>query len=243
MNPRAASRRSGLQLLLVSIAVNTVLGVWALLAPDFGETHGKVLTTSFLVSAAMFGVLVNSAPSRHRVLWPLPVVAACSVASGFVLLIVVVWVSPDSDVVPKLAVSALVSGGGGTFIGLYQLVDARAVLAAWRRLNMFLVAVLCATALVALWVKVGAEWMLRLIGVESVLVAAMAVAIPVIARFQPPAVESSLRTRVVRFCPSCGASMPEQPINGAVAINCHHCDLHAVITSHPGGSTGTSPSA
>ena len=69
-------RRLWLNLFLTSIAVNAVLGIWALLVDDFGEIQGKILTSSFLVSATMVGLLMNAVPMRERVLWPLPVIAS-----------------------------------------------------------------------------------------------------------------------------------------------------------------------
>ena len=50
---RAESLRAAFVRVFVgSVAVNAVLGIWALLSSDFGQTQGKVLLTSFLHSAS-----------------------------------------------------------------------------------------------------------------------------------------------------------------------------------------------
>ncbi|MGH1506255.1 MAG: hypothetical protein ACRBI6_22080, partial [Acidimicrobiales bacterium] len=97
-----------------SVAVNAVLGIWALLSSDFGETQGKVLLTSFLVSAAMLSVLVNTPAMRRRVAWPAPHVGAATGAIGFVLLIGFVWFDPGADAWWKTVGSLLTVAAGAT---------------------------------------------------------------------------------------------------------------------------------
>ena len=71
-----------LQFFVASVAANAVLGIWALLSGDFGQTQRKILGTSFLVSAAMLSVLVNVPAVRKRVLWPAPMVGAITGVVG-----------------------------------------------------------------------------------------------------------------------------------------------------------------
>ena len=84
------------RLFIASIVVNALLGIWALLAGDFGETQGKVLATSFLVSAAMLCVLVNAPATGRRVRWPAPVIGAGAGAAGFAGFIVMLWAEVEA---------------------------------------------------------------------------------------------------------------------------------------------------
>ncbi|NIV56928.1 MAG: hypothetical protein GWN48_15890, partial [Actinobacteria bacterium] len=111
-----------LRVLLASIAVNAVLGVWALLAGDFGETQGKVLATSFLVSTAMIVVLVNLPAVRRRYLWPVPLTAAMVGVAAILWFTVLMWFEVDRVVPVKLGGSGLLLAGAGTLAGLMALV-------------------------------------------------------------------------------------------------------------------------
>ena len=80
MSPTAT--RLGVRTFTVSVAINAVLGIVALLGGDFGELQGRVLASSVLVSAAMGSVLVNAPAIRRRVVWPVPLFGAIGVLIG-----------------------------------------------------------------------------------------------------------------------------------------------------------------
>lgn len=239
-------RRTVMRVFLVSIAVNALLGIWALLVDDFGTTQGKILGTSFLVSAAMLTVLVNGAPVRDRVLWPVPVVAIGAGVAAFGLFIVFVWAEVDAEIPLKLAFSLLVVAGAGTLAALLALVDLPTTYERLQIVAHGLIALLAATVVFAIWAEVDADWIARLIGVESVLVAAMTLAIPVLGRFSPreepsmaqqpaPRPQVVTPTRSVRFCPVCGTALPiplepAELIAGAT-IRCERCHAELVVSA------------
>jgi hypothetical protein len=199
-----------LKLFVASVLANAVLGIWALLSGDFGETQGKVLGTSFLVSAAMFSVLVNVPAVRRRALWPAPLLGAVAGASGFALFIVLVWTEPGDDRWFKLAGSFLVIAAAATLASSLGLITLPARLHWLQPVINVLITLLGSTILVGLWTEPDVEWYARLVGIEGVLVAAMTLLIPVLARFSPfrHQATSSEGTpagpAMVRFCPSCG---------------------------------------
>ena len=213
-----------LKLFLASVAINASLGIWTLLLGEFGETQGKVLTTSFFVSAAMLAILVNAVPLKKRILWPLPSVSAASAAAGFLLFVVVIWAEVESDWLPKLAVSSLVVGAGGTLIGLLQLLTARSILGTIRLVAALVIFLLCATTIVALWSETDSDWVFRLIGVEGVLTAALTLALPIASRLRPTMPGLSPEG-VIRFCPSCGQALPEDSLFADPLITCTACGL------------------
>jgi hypothetical protein len=174
-----------LKLFVASVLANAVLGIWALLSGDFGETQGKVLGTSFLVSAAMLSVLVNVPAVRRRALWPAPQVGAAAGASGFALFIVLVWTEPGDDRWFKLAGSFLVIAAAATLASSLGLITLPARLHWLQPVINVLITLLGSTILVGLWAEPDVEWYARLLGIEGVLVAAMMLLIPVLARFSP----------------------------------------------------------
>ncbi len=178
-------RRVVLSAFLASIAVNTILGIWALLAGDFGDTQAKILVTSFCVSAAMLGALVNAFPLGRRVMWPLPVVATASFAAGFAELVLIVWAEPDGSAWAKSVTTLLIIGAGATLVGLIGLLPLRRLDRLARFLHTVVTAALVTTLIAMMWTEVDAAWLGRLIGVESVLVAALTLAVPTLARYRP----------------------------------------------------------
>jgi len=167
-----------LRLFLTSIAVNALLGIWALLIGSFGELQGKVLATSLLLSAAMLAVLINSTPLQRRSLWPTPLVAAASGAGGFALFIVLMWLEVDHEIPLKLAVSSLMIAATASLAGLIALVALLPHHQPIGHLENGLLGALLAVGLWVLWIETNADWVGRLVGVLAVLVAAVTLAIP-----------------------------------------------------------------
>lgn len=211
-----------LRVLLASIAINAVLGVWALLAGDFGETQGKVLATSFLVSAAMIVVLVNLPAVRRRYLWPVPLTAAMVGVAAIVWFTVLMWLEVDRVVPVKLGGSGLLLAGAGTLAGLMALVAPPPKLTAARAVHHGLMAVLVVLILVVMWTERGGDLMARLIGVISVLTAAATLAIPVLSRVRELRTGPERSEGLVCFCPACGAALspPARPGESTVCPGC-----------------------
>jgi len=183
---RTAERRSRailLRLFLGSIAVNAALGIWALLVGDFGQTEAKVLVTSILVSAAMLSVLANRVSFERRVLWPFPLIASAVAVASFAMMTATVWAEIESEAWIKLMVSGFLVAGGATLASLLALIVLPGAFAPLGLAENGLIALTVLTGLVGIWSEVDEDWFVRLLGVETVLVAALTLALPVIARF------------------------------------------------------------
>lgn len=229
-----------LRLFLTSVGVNAVLGIWALLSGDFGETQGRVLATSFLVSAAMLSVLVNSPAMQRRALWPAPLIGAVTGASGFALFTVLVWIEPDEEGWFKLAGSLLVAAAAATLASSLALIALPARLGWMRPVSNGLITLLAITIVVGLWAEPDARWYIRLVGIEGVLVAAMTLSIPALARFSPS--EPPDRTQksgpsggpaLIRFCPSCGHPLAHRKLGFADPAACDRCGLAFQVRAAP----------
>lgn len=63
-------RRVGLGVFFASVAVNAALGIYAVVAPEFGETQGRVLATSLCVTGAVLLALACEPAWERRLLGP-----------------------------------------------------------------------------------------------------------------------------------------------------------------------------
>lgn len=201
---KLATTRLGIRAFIASVAVNAVLGAWALLSGDFGETEGRVLVTTFLISAAMLSVLLNAPALRKNVLRPLPAVGAVSSAAGFSLFIVVAWIQNPDETLIKLAASGLVIGGAATLATALRLIGEPAPAVWLRSMTEIAIAALSVTVLAVVWNEGGDDWVARLIGIESIAVAAGTLLIPVLARFGRGA---QMPAPAEFACPHCGEAI------------------------------------
>lgn len=221
-------RAIALRVFLTSIAINAALGIWALLVEDFGDTQGKVLISSFLVSGGMLAVLINGAALSRRILWPVPLMAVVGLVLGFVLLLVAVWVEADSELLGKSLTSAFVIGGAATVSGLLALLPLRPGHHVLRLVAHLLIALLAATLIGVLWAEGGGDAIARVIGVQSILVAACTLALPALSRFLPVE-ESAVVLGSGRFCPGCGAELDAYVLSGD-PISCGSCERVFSVT-------------
>jgi hypothetical protein len=90
-------RQIGLAVFFVSVAVNAAFGIYAVLAPEFGEMQGKILGTSLCVTGAALLALACEPAWERRLLAPVPYLGAALGALGFALTIVGIWAEPDSE--------------------------------------------------------------------------------------------------------------------------------------------------
>lgn len=233
------SVRLFLRFFIVSVLANAVLGIWALLSEDFGETQGDVLVSSFFVSAAMLSVLVNVPAIRRRALWPAPLIGAGAGASGFAYFIVLAWVEPSDGPWGKLLLSFMVVAAAFTLASSLALITPPDRLRWMQPVGNTLIAALGITMLVGLWAEPDVDWYGRLLGIEGVLVAAITLLIPVLSRFsssrrQESSVEDSPPgPAAVRFCPSCGRPVAPGPLGTGRSSACEACGLTFGVRASP----------
>lgn len=227
---RSSSTRLFLRLFLVSAAVNAVLGIWALLVGDFGDTQGRVLITSFLITATMLSVLVNAPATSRRALWPAPVIGAGAAVIGLVQFIAMVWSDVDSDRWIRTAVSFLIVAAGATLAANLAILRLPERFRLALPVTATLIGTLTLLALYTVWGEPDGDWFGRLVGVLSVLVAAGTLFIPVLSRLDgdeddgPGAIDGDLPPdHGVRFCPSCANRLADQPIG--TVTRCGRCGL------------------
>lgn len=202
--------RKAVRVLVGSVVVGAVLGIYALLASDPGRVEMKLLATSFAISGAcLLAVACGAAWGRglFASLAPLGVVLALL---GFGLLIALVWAESDSEGAWKTAGTAILFATTATYLALLGLARL-APNFAWLAVG----AALAALALTLIWAGLlweaihGTTGLWRGIGVISILFGAFTILVPVFhrayARSDSRAAGVGARGafRAV-YCPRCG---------------------------------------
>jgi hypothetical protein len=99
-------RRIALSAFFVSVAVNAALGIYAVLAPEFGDTQGKILGTSLCVTGAALLALACEPAWERRLLGSAPYLGTALGAVGFGLAIGGIWAEAESDTFLRVMASA-----------------------------------------------------------------------------------------------------------------------------------------
>ena len=197
-------RRAGVALFLVTIAVNAVIGIVALLSGEFDETDGKILITSLSVSAGAILGLTNLAALERSIYRPVPIAGAAAAVLGFILLIASAWEDFDTEPLGKLSATLIFFSIAATHATLLTVArPARRYL--WVLVTAYLLAFGLAIGLtIGIWSEdVGGNFW-RPVGVVSILLAFFTVASPVLRRTSREAdSEREAQAPTVRYCPNC----------------------------------------
>jgi len=196
---------------LATIAVTAALGLYAVAVPHFGELQAKVLATSASVSAASILVLACLPAWERRRLRPLPLIGAVSSPAAFALIVVGLWAEIEADWFWQSMRTFL---AGGLFAALSSLLALARLAPRYRRvlaIAVGLALVLTSLYIAGIWSRPESEAYTRVVAAASVVTAAFVVAVPVLhraSRHEPAGAGSEAR---LRFCPSCGRRLPEEP--------------------------------
>lgn len=221
-------RRPLLAIALVSIVVNAALGVYALLAPDFGDTEGNVLGTSISVTGAAVLVLACLPALERGLVRPAALAGMGSSMLGFALVVGTLWVdAAGGDVYQRVMWTIFTVAGTGVLVSLLALVRLapahRWTLPAATGLTMAVVAMTVSLV----WGEWEADWFFRALGIVSVLLAALAVATPVLHRLDRAALAPSASSGPeLRYCPACGSALAGKSAEGRA---CPACSARFVV--------------
>jgi drug/metabolite transporter (DMT)-like permease len=223
-------RRVGLGIFFASISLNAVLGILALLAPDFGETQGKILGTSLCVTGAILLTLACEPAWERGVLGPVPYLGAALGSVGFALAIAMIWSEPGGEIWGKLLGSTFTLAVAACFASLLALARL-APRHAWLFVVTLGLLALGAAMVTALW------WFgedpsgsyLRAMGVVLITLAAFAVTVPVLHWIDRGALAAKdAATGAIRFCPHCGKELAGEV---DVELRCARCGRGFTITA------------
>lgn len=229
LGPRV--RRWGLATFFASIAVNGALGIYALLAPSFGEIQEKTLATSLFVTGAIVMGLACEPAWERRLLGPVPHAGALLAALGSSMSIAGMWAEIDNEVYGKALGTVAVAATACTVASLLALVEL-ATRHAWVfTTTLGLLAVGATLVGVLPWLEDGApEAYVRGMGVVLIVLAAFTVTLPVLHWVDRAGVAAERSTHMVRHCPRCG-----RRVTGAfgVALTCPSCGTRFMVSDVP----------
>jgi MFS family permease len=202
-------RRAGLGVFFASVSVNAVLGIVAVLSPDFGETQGKILMTSLCVTGAAILVLACEPAWERGLLGIVPLAGAALGTAGFALVIAGIWAEASGDVYGRVQTTVLAYAVACVLASLLALA-ALAPRRAWIHPVPYVLLAVGATMFSALaWLEGDPPgWFLRTFGVVMIALAAFVVTIPVlhwIDRHELAAVSSVADE--IRYCPYYGSGI------------------------------------
>lgn len=215
-------RRPLLYVILGAIAVTAVLGLYAVLVPDFGDTQGKVLGTSASISVASILVLACVPAWERGRVPPLPAVGAGLTIIALLLVVIGVWSERDDSHYWRLFGTVLM-------LALWCVLTSLLVLArlpARQRWTFFAAAgftlALALVGIGAMWADTTSSGTGKLAGALAVLSASFLLVVPVLSRAGRGEVAAEEQRSDGRgFCPRCGARAAGDAVKQTVA--CGRC--------------------
>ena len=214
-------RKAGLRIFLTLLGANALLGIAVVLGGDMGEGGWRVLGTSLLLTGGVVVGLACATGQGSRELGSLWMIGVGAAAVSTGLSIVGIWTDVDDDGLWQSAATLLVVAAAIACAGMLSL----AMLpdgSRWMLLTAYGVAGLLALfATIGIWGggSDGGFW--QIIGVLSIALAALAIAIPVLHRAGVRQARTHDTGRPpVGYCPHCGA-----PVTATVdrATRCGRC--------------------
>jgi hypothetical protein len=219
--------------LIVSVGISAVLGIIAILTGSFGEFELRIVLTTLTISGASIGALASGAAAeagRFKVLSTIGIALAILAA---VLLIAGIWFEPSGQGFWKFTASTSVLAAATAHACLLSLAKlARRF--GWARVFAFVAIYLLATLVIlSIYFEPRGDFGIRLIGVASIIVAAITIMTPIFHRLSRDdfhgAIPSSETERpklwATLTCPECGATQP----NSQTETTCDRCACRFVL--------------
>jgi len=209
-------KRTGLQVLIVSVVISAALAIFSLLRGEFSDTDGYILLTALSIAAASVLTLSNGIVLEQGRNKPLATLAIIVSVAGFGILIITIWNSFDHDDLIKIAASTIFVG---TMLTHWSLVSIARVPARFRLLQVaaFPLSGVLATFLIGIvWGMEEGSQTAQIAGVVGILTVAITIILPVLQRLT---VAEGRTRRKISYCPYCGKSL--NVTNGS--ITCPSC--------------------
>lgn len=227
-------KKVALWFLIVSVAISAVMGIIAILSGTFGEFQAKIIFTTLTISAASIGALASGALWENRNRRLLPAMGVMLALLAAVLLIVGIWLTHFSEGYWKFTASTCVLAIATAHTCLLALAKlARRFF--WSRLIAFTANYLLALLIILMiYVEPQGDFGVRVIGVTSIIVAAMTIMTPIFHRLSRGDLDRARAAVTAETpqlfdtitCPQCGALQDNSPSE----ITCGTCGCKFRIT-------------
>ncbi len=196
--------------MLTSLGASALMGSYAVLSEQFGETEEKLLLSTLSVFGTSMIVPACGVAWERRRLGVVPPLGIALGLIGLVLLLVVIWSKPDTDseILSRgllTEITLALAATHASLVGIFGLGHryALAAVAAYV-LNALL------TATTILWIWWEPDWpdaFGRWYGTLLVLLIATTIAIPLLRRLEGPTQGEAGQSTPARFCPGCGVAL------------------------------------
>lgn len=204
-------KRIAIRALIGSIAISAALGIYALLAGDFGELEVKVLLTSLTVSGASILAMACSTALGRAEWGPTPRIGIALALLGAILALIGMWFEIGEDGFWKLT-GMLTWFAIATAHTCLLSISRLAPRFLWALAASIGTAYLLATlSTVMMWGELDNDGWWRALGVLGILYAAFSLLVPIFHRIS--CLEIDVPTAEVSHCPACGA-----PLAAPVAV-------------------------
>jgi len=171
-----------LYLLIVSVSISAVIGIGVILVGDFGEMESKILSTTFIITlTSILGLACGAYLELNRgKLFPLSGIGL-AVLSGILSVILVWWEAPRGEYFYKFLASTSLLAVAFSHLSLisFARLDRRFK---WALSSVYIVvAALVGLLLAIIWADqmFASDFIGRVIGVLSIVVASLTIVIPI----------------------------------------------------------------
>src|SRR5436190_10088465 len=90
-------KKTALWLLIASVVVSALLGIWAILSGNFGELQARVLLTTLTITgASVIGLACGAYWETGRMRW-LPLLGIILAIFAATMIIIGIWFEPKGD--------------------------------------------------------------------------------------------------------------------------------------------------
>ena len=230
MNPK----RAALWFLIVSVVLSAISGIIALVSGNFGDIQARIILTTLTISAASLCALACGALWELGQVKTLPLIGIALAIITAAIFIFGIWAKISNEEYWKAGASIGIVATATAHICLLSLAKL-AKRFAWSRVAAFVAAYLLAALLIyVIYAIPDGDTLVRIIGVNSIVLAALTILTPVFhrlsrgdlsARGSTAGSRSDARHKTIT-CPRCGAEL----LNSAGEIACDQCGCRFLVT-------------
>ncbi len=219
--------------LIASVILSALLGIVAILSGSFGWLEVRIILTTVTISIASICALANAAlweSKRGKVLAAVGLVFSLLAA---LMLIVAIWFEPSSQRFWRLTVHLVVLAVSTSHVCLLSLANLKARYI-WARATAYVVIYSLAFLIILVFeFSIESRAIVKAIGINSILVAAISIIIPVLHRLSKAdlkeesdkvSAEGEQTWRQV-ICPNCGV----EQFKALGEITCQACQCKFIV--------------
>jgi hypothetical protein len=225
MNPK----RSALWFLIISVVLSAVSGIIAIVSGTFGDLQARIILTTLTISAASLCALACGALWESAQVKILPASGIALAVITAAIFIFGIWTKISNEEFWKAAASVGIVAVATAHVCLLSLARL-AKRFVWSRVAAFVAAYLLAALFIyIIYETPHGDTFVRIIGVNSIILAALTILTPVFHRLSRNDLNAASPRDTLHktiTCPRCGAQL----LNSPGENNCERCGCVFLVT-------------